>query len=165
MTTSDQTRRNAVHRVILDVARGGGAEITGHDAAPLGGMQAACVIELEAQSLIRGYIQFARQEGYGWHQIGEALGYSGPGAGFHLGRHAPRGEPVSGTAALPSLPARNDCEMCREHEADVHVLGNAYNQPGKRSLLLCQGCIGKHIALRAVQEGGPACSDKDTTGG
>ena len=65
MTTSDQTRRNAVHRVVLDVARGGGGEITGHDAAPLDGIQAACVVEMEAQSLIRGYIQFARQEGYG----------------------------------------------------------------------------------------------------
>ena len=50
---------------------------------------------------------------------------------------------------LPYPHARNDCEMCREQDADVHVLGDAYNQPGKRPLLLCQNCLGKHAALRA----------------
>ena len=25
-----------------------------------------------------------------------------------------------------------------------------------RPFLVCQGCIGKHLALRAIQEGGPA---------
>jgi len=57
--------------------------------------------------------------------------------------------------ALPYPHARNDCVMCRERDADLHVLGEKYNQPGKRPFLVCQGCIGKHLALRAIQEGGP----------
>lgn len=57
--------------------------------------------------------------------------------------------------ALPYPHARNDCEMCRETDADVHVLGEQYSQPGKRPLLLCQGCLGKHAALRAWHESGP----------
>ena len=51
--------------------------------------------------------------------------------------------------------ARNDCGACRERDADVHVLGDEYNQPGKRHLLLCQGCLGRLIALQAIQRGGP----------
>ncbi len=58
--------------------------------------------------------------------------------------------------ARPYPHARNDCVMCRERDADLHVLGEKYNQPGKRPFLVCQGCIGKHLALRAIQEGGPA---------
>lgn len=46
------------------------------------------------------------------------------------------------TTALPYPHARNDCEMCRERDADFHVLGEEYNQPGKRPLLLCQPCFG-----------------------
>ncbi len=41
-------------------------------------------------------------------------------------------------AAVPALPYPhqcNDCEMCRGHDADVHVLGEAYNQPGERPLM------------------------------
>jgi hypothetical protein len=37
----------------------------------------------------------------------------------------------------------------------VTVSTPGYNQPGKRPFLVCQGCIGKHLALRAIQEGGP----------
>jgi hypothetical protein len=47
---------------------------------------------------------------------------------------------------VPELPyphARNDCEMCRERDADFHVLGEEWNKPGKRPLLLCQGCLGR----------------------
>ena len=61
-------------------------------------------------------------------------------------------------ATIPALPyphQRNDCEMCRERDADVHVLGEAYNRPGKRPLLLCQHCLGPHMALRAISESGP----------
>ncbi len=39
---------------------------------------------------------------------------------------------------LPYPHARNDCEMCRERDADVHVLGDEFNTPGKRPLLLYQ---------------------------
>ena len=56
---------------------------------------------------------------------------------------------------LPCPHARNDCGACRERDADVQVLGDEYNTPGKRPLLLCQGCLGKHMALQAIQRGGP----------
>jgi hypothetical protein len=56
---------------------------------------------------------------------------------------------------LPYPHARNDCGACRERDADVHVLGGEYNEAGKRPLLLCQGCLGRHIALLAIQRGGP----------
>jgi hypothetical protein len=55
---------------------------------------------------------------------------------------------------LPYPHTRNDCEMCREHDADVHVLGAEFNRPGKRQLLLCAECLGKHIALRVIHESG-----------
>jgi hypothetical protein len=45
--------------------------------------------------------------------------------------------------ALPYPHTRNDCEMCRERDADFHVLGEQYNRPGKRPMLLCQGCLGR----------------------
>lgn len=57
---------------------------------------------------------------------------------------------------LPYPHSRNDCEACREHDADVHVLGEAFNKPGKRPLFLCADCLGQHIALRAIQESGLA---------
>jgi hypothetical protein len=58
-------------------------------------------------------------------------------------------------SALPYPHERNDCESCRERDADVHVLGEENNKPGKRPLLLCQGCLGAHAALRAIYESGP----------
>jgi hypothetical protein len=46
-------------------------------------------------------------------------------------------------SALPYPHERNDCEMCRERGADFHVLGEQFNKPGKRPLLLCQYCLGR----------------------
>jgi hypothetical protein len=43
---------------------------------------------------------------------------------------------------LPYPHARNDCEICRERDADFHILGEQFNKPGKRPLLLCQSCLG-----------------------
>ena len=51
-------------------------------------------------------------------------------------------DPASTGTRLPYPHARNDCGMCRERDADVHVLGAEYNLPGKRPLLLCAGCLG-----------------------
>ena len=48
---------------------------------------------------------------------------------------------------LPYPHARNDCEICRERDADSHVLGEEYNQPGKRPLLLCQPCFGRWLVV------------------
>jgi hypothetical protein len=46
-------------------------------------------------------------------------------------------------SALPYAHARNDCTMCRERDADFHVLGAEYNRPETGyQTLLCQGCIG-----------------------
>jgi hypothetical protein len=54
--------------------------------------------------------------------------------------------------------ARNDCEMCRERDADFHVLGEEYNQPGKRPLLLCQACFGSWLVtpVYVLDKGKPA---------
>lgn len=57
--------------------------------------------------------------------------------------------------SLPYPHERNDCEMCRERDADIQVLGAAYERPGKRPLLLCQGCLGKWAALKVLQDSGP----------
>lgn len=59
--------------------------------------------------------------------------------------------------SLPYPHERNDCESCRERDADVHVLGEEFNQPGKRPLLLCQNCLGQWAASRVyLQDGGEA---------
>jgi hypothetical protein len=52
---------------------------------------------------------------------------------------------------LPYPHERNDCEMCRERDADFHVLGDEYNQPGKRPLLLCQHCLGRWAVTLVYQ--------------
>lgn len=56
---------------------------------------------------------------------------------------------------LPYPHARNDCGACREHDADVQVLGGEYEQAGERPLLLCQGYLGRYAVLQAIQQGGP----------
>jgi hypothetical protein len=57
--------------------------------------------------------------------------------------------------ALPYPHARNDCEMCRERDADFHVLGDEWNQPGKRPLLLCRKCLGEWAITRMWYGSGP----------
>jgi hypothetical protein len=48
--------------------------------------------------------------------------------------------------------------MCREHDADFHVLGEEHNRPGKRSLLLCQHCLGRWAVTQVylLSDGKPA---------
>jgi hypothetical protein len=68
-----------------------------------------------------------------------------------------RAEPQGG-GVLPYPHARNDCGMCRERDADVQVLsigGEDCTPIGKRPLLLCQGCLGPHVALRVIHLSGP----------
>ena len=63
-----------------------------------------------------------------------------------------------GGGVLPCPHARTDCGMCRERDAGVQVLsiGQEDRAPaGKRPLLLCQGCPGAHVALRAIHLSGP----------
>ena len=59
---------------------------------------------------------------------------------------------------LPYPHARNDCEACRERDADVQVLGAGdedYRKPSERPVLLCQSCLGRYVAVQAIQRGGP----------
>jgi hypothetical protein len=65
---------------------------------------------------------------------------------------------MDGPGALPYPHARNDCEICRERDADFHILGEAYNKPGKRPLLLCQACLGPWAVTQVylMNEGQPA---------
>ena len=60
-------------------------------------------------------------------------------------------------STLPYPHARNDCEMCRERDADFHVLGEEHNRPGKRPLLLCQRCFGRWLVtpVYLLAEGRP----------
>ncbi|MGP3920549.1 hypothetical protein [Nonomuraea sp. 10N515B] len=51
--------------------------------------------------------------------------------------------------ALPYPHTRNDCEMCRERDADFHVQEEQYNPPGKRPARFCQGCIGIFLTTHA----------------
>ena len=63
---------------------------------------------------------------------------------------APSGAQPSLPGPLPYPHARNDCEMCRERDADFHVLGEEFNQPGKRPLLLCRKCLGEFAVVRVI---------------
>jgi hypothetical protein len=60
---------------------------------------------------------------------------------------------VTEPVRLPYPHARNDCVACRERDADV--LLPDLSVPGKRAHQLCQGCLGQHLAWRAIQESGP----------
>lgn len=55
---------------------------------------------------------------------------------------------------LPCPHARNDCGACRERDADVQLLGAEYELPGKQPVMMCQGCLGSHLALRAIHLSG-----------
>jgi hypothetical protein len=59
--------------------------------------------------------------------------------------------------AFPYPHARNDCGLCRERDADFHVLGEEYNKPGKRPLLLCQEDLGRWAVTQVylVSQGQP----------
>ena len=67
---------------------------------------------------------------------------------------------MDGARALPYPHARNDCEICRERDADLYILGEAFNKPGKRPLLLCVvlGSKRERTAGCVVREPGPNTS-------
>jgi hypothetical protein len=85
----DRTRqfaaiRDHARRAIIRLARDRGAEptqeahrgsdMTTRDLEPLDGARAARDVELGARHAARDYIRQAREAGYGWDQIGQALG-------------------------------------------------------------------------------------------
>jgi hypothetical protein len=63
---------------------------------------------------------------------------------------------------LPYPHARNDCTGCRERDADIQLLGAEYEHPGKRPVLLCQGCLGAHLALAAIHRSGAGLDEPVT---
>ena len=56
---------------------------------------------------------------------------------------------------LPYQHGRNDCGACHERDADVQVAGEEHDEPRERPLLLCQNCLGRYVALQAIQGSGP----------
>jgi hypothetical protein len=61
---------------------------------------------------------------------------------------------MQGARALPDPHAHNDYEICRERDADFHTLGEAFNKPGKRPLLLC-------VVLGSKRERTARCVDRE----
>jgi hypothetical protein len=59
----------------------------------------------------------------------------------------------AGPVRLPYPHARNDCVACRERDADVLLPDES--TPAKRPCQLCQGCLGTHLALKALYGAGP----------
>lgn len=53
--------------------------------------------------------------------------------------------------------------MCRERDADFHVLGKQWNRPGKRPLLLCQGCLGRWAVTQMYLRSEPPGYDQPVT--
>lgn len=56
-------------------------------------------------------------------------------------------------SSLPYPHARHDCIACRERDADVIVLADAYG-PCERPATLCNRCVGMQVALQAAQQCG-----------
>ena len=61
---------------------------------------------------------------------------------------------MDGARTLPYPHARNDYEICRERDADLYILGEAFNIPGKRPLLLC-------VVLGSKRERTAGCVDRE----
>ena len=59
-----------------------------------------------------------------------------------------------GRSVLPYPHARNDCVGCRERDAELHVLGEEYNPPGKREARYCRRCIGEFLLVQAIPQPG-----------
>ena len=62
-----------------------GAETTAQDVEPLAGASAVREIELAPRQAARRYIRDAREAGYTWHQIGQALGLKSGSARRQIG--------------------------------------------------------------------------------
>jgi len=58
------------------------------------------------------------------------------------------------TVPLPYSHTRNDCQVCRERDADLQVQLAETGQHGPAQL--CAGCAGQQLALRVLDRAGPA---------
>jgi hypothetical protein len=61
---------------------------------------------------------------------------------------------------LPCPHARNDCQACRERDADLRMLPDPdctdpYQPARQHDLVLCARCFGTHLAYQAVHNSGP----------
>lgn len=61
---------------------------------------------------------------------------------------------MSDRVELPYPHRRNDCERCRERDADFHLLGPELNIPGKRAPVYCRRCIGEYLVVAAISRPG-----------
>jgi hypothetical protein len=141
----DRTKQFAVirdhaHRAIIRLARDRGAELTQEgprgsdmttrDLEPLDGARAARDVELGARHAGRDYIRQAREAGYGWDQIGQALGVA-PNAdadqtGLTLAEAAytyAAGSPYTDTAVRYGRSFVWRCRSCDHAISDRGLIG------------------------------------------
>ena len=57
---------------------------------------------------------------------------------------------MTSSPALRYPHMRNDCEACRERDADFHLAGAEHNPPGKRPARYCRACIGEKLVALAL---------------
>ncbi|HEY3514580.1 MAG TPA: hypothetical protein VGL36_35700 [Kribbella sp.] len=63
---------------------------------------------------------------------------------------------------LPYPHERNDCVACRERDADVELVEDPASPAHVQPTLLCQGCLGKILALRVLHGAGADLSAAST---
>jgi hypothetical protein len=56
----------------------------------------------------------------------------------------------AGQPRLPYPHTRNDCEGCRERDADLHLLGEEHNPPGKRQARYRRACLVEKLLVTAM---------------
>lgn len=101
--------RNAVRRAMLDIAVAGGEEPEGAFLSPLAAIRATTLIEDEARAELAANVQFAREAGHTWAEVGHALGYTGPGAAEDAYR---------AIALIPERLLGWICPACGQHIRD-----------------------------------------------
>jgi len=116
---------------VLQLAKAGGAEMrerpswpgsisTTRYAEPLAGIRAAQTVQHAAGRVVGDYVTYARGEGIGWREIGEALGLAGDGerSGYDLA--------VAGYEHVTAEPDRSwersfyyTCPACEQGISDL----------------------------------------------
>lgn len=56
---------------------------------------------------------------------------------------------------LPYTYARNDCEACREHDADFQFPGGDHDPTSARAERYCRRCLGERLLWTAQLQCGP----------
>jgi hypothetical protein len=102
--------RSAVLRAVADVAAADGTTPDGAHLPPLAVIRATAIIEDEARAERNTSVRAAREAGHTWAEIGEALGYSGPGAAADAYRVI---------AVIPEWFPEWFCRACGRHVQDA----------------------------------------------